>query len=84
MGETMQASGQDGLKGAPDGVAEADTHGRTAGESQGGAYPNPHTGKKDGGNSGPLGHGGQTDITYHGGGSPEADGENANATTKGD
>jgi len=31
-----------------------------AGESGGGPYPNPHTGKKP--KDGPLGHGGQTDI----------------------
>ena len=31
-----------------------------AGESGGGAYPNPHTGKKP--KSGFLGHGGQTEI----------------------
>jgi hypothetical protein len=49
---------------------------RGAGESQGGAYPNPHSGKD--GKGGPdtfLGHGGQTDIGYEG---PD----NPNATTK--
>lgn len=38
------------------------------GESQGGAYENPHTGKAESGN-GPnhwLGHGGQTEQAYHG------------------
>jgi hypothetical protein len=47
-----------------------------AGESQGGAYPNPHSGKDP--KSGPdtfLGHGGQTEIAYQG---PD----NPNATTK--
>lgn len=40
-----------------------------AGESGGGAYPNPHTGKGDN-PDGPDkfgGHGGQTSIAYHGG-----------------
>lgn len=80
MGDTMQASGQDGLKGAPDGVAESDTHGKSGGgESAGGAYPNPHSGKE--GKSSPS-HGGQTDITYHGGGQPDGDGEAPNAATQ--
>jgi hypothetical protein len=49
-----------------------------AGESGGGAYPNPYTGKEKKGNFGGfLGHGGQTHIAYEG---PD----NPNATTKGD
>ncbi len=40
------------------------------GDSGGGAYPNPHTGKEkggdDGGNDGYMGHGGQTEMPYHG------------------
>jgi hypothetical protein len=41
--------------------------GRTpGGESGGGAYPNPHTGKDGAGDEGFMGHGGQTDIDYHG------------------
>lgn len=35
------------------------------GQSGGGAYPNPHSGK-DGGNGGYSGHGGQTEMPYHG------------------
>ena len=49
------------------------------GESNGGAYPNPHSGKE--GKSSPS-HGGQTDITYHGGGQPDGDGEAPNAATQ--
>lgn len=56
----------------PDGVGQT-------GESGGGAYPNPHTGK--GGNpDGPdsfMGHGGQTDIAYSG-----PAGADQNAVTK--
>ena len=54
------------------------------GESGGGAYPNPHTGKVPRG-SGFMGHGGQTNIGYHGG--PQAGYHGAsspNATTRGE
>jgi hypothetical protein len=37
-----------------------------AGESGGGAYPNPHSGKKPGGTGGFMGHGGQSEMPYHG------------------
>ena len=36
------------------------------GDSGGGAYPNPHSGKEGGGNEGYMGHGGQTEMPYHG------------------
>ena len=45
------------------------------GESGGGAYPNPHSGKKPEG-GGFMGHGGQSEIDYSG---PD----NPNATTNG-
>ena len=51
------------------------------GESQGGAYPNPHDGKSEknskakGKLGGFLGHGGQSDNSYEGGPNP-------NSTTK--
>ncbi|HEV2746096.1 MAG TPA: hypothetical protein VGW34_02210 [Allosphingosinicella sp.] len=35
------------------------------GDSGGGAYPNPHTGKRPK-NDGFMGHGGQTEMPYHG------------------
>jgi hypothetical protein len=39
------------------------------GDSGGGAYPNPHTGKEGGGGKeGYMGHGGQTEMPYHGSG----------------
>jgi hypothetical protein len=88
---TVQASGNGTTKGAPDGVSaspsgseRANIQGRSAGgESGGGAYPNPKSGKA-GTNSGFMGHGGQTDIGYHGG---EQAGDNGgttpNATTRG-
>ena len=37
------------------------------GDSGGGAYPNPHTGKKPD-NDRFMGHGGQTEMPYHGSG----------------
>jgi hypothetical protein len=44
-------------------------NGRTGGgDSGGGAYPNPHTGKEGGGKDGYMGHGGQTEMPYHGSG----------------
>ncbi len=53
------------------------------GDSGGGAYPNPHTGKKPEG-GGYMGHGGQTEMAYHGTGQLGEDkvGENANAPTQ--
>ena len=39
------------------------------GDSAGGAYPNPHSGKEgEGGREGYMGHGGQTEMPYHGSG----------------
>jgi hypothetical protein len=50
------------------------------GDSGGGAYPNPHSGK-DGDRGGFLDHGGQTEIPYHGHGrlGGEETGDNSNA-----
>ena len=53
------------------------------GQSGGGAYPNPHTGK-DGSNGGYMGQGGQSERPYHGHGQlggDETEGGNANAPT---
>ena len=50
------------------------------GDSGGGAYPDPHTGK-EGDAGGFMGHGGQTEMPYHGHGQLGGDvvGGNANA-----
>jgi hypothetical protein len=50
------------------------------GDSGGGAYPNPHTGK-EGKRGGFMDHGGQTDMAYHGTGQlgDRKTGGNANA-----
>lgn len=85
----MPVPGNPATKGAPDGVSAAtgsgNVHGRSdGGESGGGAYPNPHTGKKPEG-GGFLSHGGQTEIGYHGGGQAGNDGAgNVNAAAEGD
>jgi len=54
------------------------------GDSGGGAYPNPHSGKKGGGTGGFMGHGGQTEMPYHGTGQlgEKKTGENANAPAR--
>lgn len=50
------------------------------GDSGGGAYPNPHSGK-EGGKDGFMGSGGQTEMPYHGPGrlGEEEVGDNPNA-----
>lgn len=54
------------------------------GESGGGAYPNPHSGKEGGGKDGFAGTGGQTEMPYHGQGrlGEEETGDNPNAPAK--
>lgn len=85
----MPTPGNPETKGKPDGVSGApgggNIHGRSAGgESGGGAYPNPHTGKKPISGSF-FSHGGQTEIGYHGGGQAGNDGaQNVNAAARGD
>jgi hypothetical protein len=78
-------SGSGAEKGDPDGVNES--HARSdAGESGGGSYDNPHTGKDSKGNFGGfMGHGGQTDIAYHGSGQAGGNGAHtSNAATEGE
>ncbi len=62
--QPMQADGGDGKAGAPDGVN--DVKRKSGGESNGGAYPNPHDPADTEGRE--LPHGGQSDIGYTGGG----------------
>ena len=47
------------------------------GDSAGGAYPNPHTGKDGSDSEGFMGHGGQTKISYEGGTNSNAPAEEA-------
>ncbi|HEX8554407.1 MAG TPA: hypothetical protein VF695_06845 [Sphingomonas sp.] len=77
-----QAMGNGKAPRQTDGVEE--THGKSGGsESQGGAYPNPHTGKDGGDQSGFMGHGGQTGMEYSGtGATGDPDAENENAVAK--
>ena len=64
----MPASGQNSPKLHSDGVSDVDTHGRAGGgESGGGAYPNPHTGKEERGEGGQF-DGGQSGKGYYGSG----------------
>ncbi|WP_375383046.1 hypothetical protein [uncultured Sphingomonas sp.] len=86
----MPVSGGGPDKGEPDGVSgspggSAEVSGRTpGGESGGGGYDNPHSGKEPTG-GGFMGHGGQTEIGYHGGGQAgEQGGDAPNAATGSD
>jgi hypothetical protein len=67
-------------------MADDKMQGRSGGgDSGGGAYPNPHSGKEEeGGTDGYMGHGGQSGMPYHGKGRLGGDkvGGNANAPTE--
>ncbi|MGQ7418723.1 hypothetical protein ACTGW1_12010, partial [Streptococcus suis] len=68
-----------------DGVGDAPGKVAGGGESDGGAYPNTHTGKGGGDvGGGFLEHGGQSDIDYPGTGDKDTDDAvgNTNAVTK--
>lgn len=76
-----QGEGGDLARGDPE--TRAEYQGRSGGgDSGGGAYPNPHTGK-DADKGGFMGHGGQTEMPYHGAGQLGEDvvGGNANSPT---
>ena len=80
----MQASGG-GKRRHGDGVSSPNAGGRTgAGESGGGAYVEPDQVKGDPGPDILGGHGGQSNMGYHGPGDAQDGGENPNATTKTD
>lgn len=71
----MQANGKGAAKTHFDGVSEDATHGRgPGGESGGGSYGNPHTGKEGRGEGGAF-KGGQSVQGYFGPG--QINGENA-------
>ncbi|RZM09803.1 MAG: hypothetical protein EOP68_08020 [Sphingomonas sp.] len=80
--QPMQASGQDGDEGAPDGV-ETPNDQHADGQSNGGAYPNPN-GPDNEKTGGFLGHGGQSHIDYSGPGDKDDPGANSNAATGAD
>ncbi len=62
---------------------ERETGSKGAGQSGGGAYPNPHSGKSKT-SDGFFGHGGQSGQEYHGTGQlgEQKTGDNANAPTR--
>lgn len=64
----LQADGRGGPVVREDGVGQSRVKGREdPGESGGGAYPNPHSGKASKNDPADfLGHGGQTEQAYHG------------------
>lgn len=77
----MPVDGQGSPKINSDGVSDAETQGRsTGGESGGGSYDNPHTGKEDRGESAGF-EGGQSVKGYYGAG--QLDGENADPDQSG-
>jgi hypothetical protein len=87
-----QVAGGGPDKGKPDGVSASpaaaegvDVQGRTSGgDGEGGAYPNPHTGREPT-QGGFMGHGGQTEIGYHGGGQAGDEGKpSPNAAASGE
>lgn len=59
--QPMQADGAGTKPDGPNDSGELASQRKSGGESQGGAYPNPHTGKKGGDFDG-----GQTGRAYHG------------------
>lgn len=61
--QEMQADGDGTTPHRPDENGEVASRRRAGGESQGGAYPNPHSGKEPGGFDG-----GQSERAYHGSG----------------
>ena len=65
--ETETQADDDGRRGTKDGVSNAPAKRDDSSESDGGAYPNPHTEESD-----PGFDGGQSEKAYHGGPNPNA------------
>lgn len=85
MADNPRSHGQAGDLARGDPEAMETLNGRSGGgDSGGGAYPNPHTGKEAGNKEGYMGHGGQTEMPYHGSNKRgEQDlGPNSNSPTK--
>jgi len=82
----LQASGEDRPESQIGSTQGGGKKERSGGESQGGAYPNPHTSKEDAGESEGF-HGGQSKTAYHGTGQlgeQDVDGQqNVNSPDKG-
>ncbi len=79
--DSPQSHGKSGDLARGDPEERAEFQGRSGGgDSGGGAYPNPHTGKSAD-KGGFMGHGGQTEMPYHGAGQLGEDvvGGNANS-----
>ncbi len=74
--DNPQSWGQAGDLSRKDPMTLDNMNGRQGGgDSAGGAYPNPHTGKSGGDREGYMGHGGQTHMDYEGGANPNAPAE---------
>jgi hypothetical protein len=83
--DNAQSWGQSGDLARGDPEAMEKLNGRLGGgDSGGGAYPNPHSGKEGGKREGYMGSGGQTEMPYYGTGQlgEEDVGENANSPAK--
>lgn len=61
----LQASGAGRPKTTAEDGTVGTSHGRTESESQGGAYPNPHSDKEAAGETESF-HGGQSKVAHHG------------------
>ncbi len=71
--DTPRSQGEAGDLARGDPEAQEEMNGRSGGgDSGGGAYPNPHTGKSGGDAEGFMGHGGQTHMDYEGGSNSNA------------
>ena len=63
---TEDRNRKDGKKDRERVVSGTSAGAKDGGQSGGGAYPNPHTGKEGGDSGGYMGHGGSTEMPYHG------------------